>query len=305
MPNIEPITRQEKILAGEDIKPITRMEYFLKEAASGGGGGGGTPSADTSDAWKTMTVKPTYERKAVVPEQTVVLYNGVGTVTGCDFGGLSDGDTAYFHVNFAGSDFYGVYYYTTIIDGEMGFSEYPTWQSGYAYIKADGTVYQPMVSAYPTVSGSCYVEAYVAKFVEASWEAGVRIFDFSAYAPLVKDVPSTGGGTVPFDSSINTLAFKDTSDNTYTPSSRQFIFADEAFKYRAPMIAYSDYSWRLVGDVYESVAVSATLPGYYSVAEPTPFYEIDIPSGSGSAYVYYVFPRDTNLEYIPGGDVAQ
>lgn len=267
----------------------------------GGGGGGGTPPADTGDAWKTMTAKPTYERKAVVPEQTVVLSNGVGTATGCDFSGLSDGDTAYFHINFAGTDYYGVYYYTAIIDGEMGFSESPTWQSGYAYVKADGTIYQPMVSAYPTVSGSFYVEAYVAKSVEASWENGIRVVDFRAYAPLVKDVPSTDGGTVQFDSSINTLAFKDASGNNYTPSSGQVVFADDAFKYHAPMIAYSDTSWRLVGAVYEAVAVSTTSSGYYSVAEPTPFYQIEIPIGSGSASVYFVFPRDTNLKFIPGG----
>ena len=38
---MEPITRSEKILNGEDLEPITRMEYFLKKAAQGGGDGGG------------------------------------------------------------------------------------------------------------------------------------------------------------------------------------------------------------------------------------------------------------------------
>jgi hypothetical protein len=42
---LEPITRQEKIIAGQDLTPITRMEMFLKEyggsGGSGGGGGGG------------------------------------------------------------------------------------------------------------------------------------------------------------------------------------------------------------------------------------------------------------------------
>ena len=36
---LEPITRQEKIIAGEDLTPITRMEKFLKDF----GGGGGEP----------------------------------------------------------------------------------------------------------------------------------------------------------------------------------------------------------------------------------------------------------------------
>lgn len=44
MEKIYPITRQEKILAGKDIEPITRLEYFLKQAGSGGGGGGGVQS---------------------------------------------------------------------------------------------------------------------------------------------------------------------------------------------------------------------------------------------------------------------
>lgn len=38
---LKPITRQEKIIAGQDLTPITRMEKFLKQF---GGGGGGLPS---------------------------------------------------------------------------------------------------------------------------------------------------------------------------------------------------------------------------------------------------------------------
>ena len=42
---LEPITRKEKIIAGQDLTPITRMEKFLKNFG-GGGGGGGASSAD-------------------------------------------------------------------------------------------------------------------------------------------------------------------------------------------------------------------------------------------------------------------
>ena len=38
---LEPITRQEKIIAGQDLTPITRMEMFLKEYGGSGGSGGG------------------------------------------------------------------------------------------------------------------------------------------------------------------------------------------------------------------------------------------------------------------------
>ena len=50
---LEPITRQEKIIAGQDLTPITRLEMFLKNFGGGGGGSGGglfvvTVSADES-----------------------------------------------------------------------------------------------------------------------------------------------------------------------------------------------------------------------------------------------------------------
>ena len=57
---LEPITRQEKIIAGQDLEPITRMEMFLKNFGGGGGGGGSgedgatfTPSvsADGTLSW--------------------------------------------------------------------------------------------------------------------------------------------------------------------------------------------------------------------------------------------------------------
>lgn len=39
MPELEPMNRTEALLAGEDLEPTNRLEYFLKEAGSGGGGG--------------------------------------------------------------------------------------------------------------------------------------------------------------------------------------------------------------------------------------------------------------------------
>lgn len=44
---LEPITRQEKIIAGQDLTPITRMEMFLKNF--GGSGGGSVPKPLTYD----------------------------------------------------------------------------------------------------------------------------------------------------------------------------------------------------------------------------------------------------------------
>lgn len=39
MPDLEPIIRKEMIIAGEDLEPITREEWFLKKYAGGGSGG--------------------------------------------------------------------------------------------------------------------------------------------------------------------------------------------------------------------------------------------------------------------------
>lgn len=36
--NLSPIVREERLLAGEDLEPATRLEYFLKQAGSGGSG---------------------------------------------------------------------------------------------------------------------------------------------------------------------------------------------------------------------------------------------------------------------------
>ena len=38
---LEAITRQEQIIAGKDLQPVTRMEFFLKAYGGGGSGGGG------------------------------------------------------------------------------------------------------------------------------------------------------------------------------------------------------------------------------------------------------------------------
>lgn len=34
--NLSPVVREERLLAGEDLEPANRLEYFLKQAGSGG-----------------------------------------------------------------------------------------------------------------------------------------------------------------------------------------------------------------------------------------------------------------------------
>ena len=79
---LEPITRQEKIIAGQDLTPITRMEMFLKQFGGGGGGlpSGGAPyqqlvTDGTGNAkWEDRLA---YETDPIIaevfPEQTVAV----------------------------------------------------------------------------------------------------------------------------------------------------------------------------------------------------------------------------------------
>lgn len=54
---LEPITRQEQIISGKDLQPITRMEKFLKDYGGGGSGGGAQPDWNQNDPTKPDYVK--------------------------------------------------------------------------------------------------------------------------------------------------------------------------------------------------------------------------------------------------------
>ena len=65
---LEPITRKEKIIAGQDLTPITRLEKFLKNF---GGGGGSVPKPLTYDYMPEGYPKKTVEAVPVMAEQEV------------------------------------------------------------------------------------------------------------------------------------------------------------------------------------------------------------------------------------------
>lgn len=77
---LEPITRQEKIIAGQDLTPITRMEKFLKQFGGGGGGlpSGGAPyqqlvtDGDGNAKWEDRTHYQ-YEQTVGIQEESVAF----------------------------------------------------------------------------------------------------------------------------------------------------------------------------------------------------------------------------------------
>ena len=82
---LEPITRQEKIIAGQDLTPITRMEKFLKDF---GGGGGAQSDWNQNDSTQPDYVKnrPFYTGNPVetvpVEESTVSFASADGVYIG-------------------------------------------------------------------------------------------------------------------------------------------------------------------------------------------------------------------------------
>ena len=67
---LEPITRQEKIIAGQDLTPITRLEMFLKNF---GGGGGSVPKPLTYDYMPEGYPKKTTRTVTLMEEQELAF----------------------------------------------------------------------------------------------------------------------------------------------------------------------------------------------------------------------------------------
>lgn len=78
---LEPITRQEQIVAGKNLKPITRMEKFLKKYGSSGGGVVEIPII-WNDEQDDFTVGKTFAemREAIDRGSTVVLKDNLGSL---------------------------------------------------------------------------------------------------------------------------------------------------------------------------------------------------------------------------------
>lgn len=82
---LEPITRQEKIIAGQDLTPITRLEKFLKQYGGSSGSGGGTVLDENGKLLNSVLPEGyPYETEPIltelIPGQTVtfIVQGGMG-----------------------------------------------------------------------------------------------------------------------------------------------------------------------------------------------------------------------------------
>ena len=76
---LEPITRQEKIIAGQDLTPITRLEKFLKNF---GGGGGSVPKPLTYDYMPEGYPSKTVQTTTLMEEQELAFDTDVSASAG-------------------------------------------------------------------------------------------------------------------------------------------------------------------------------------------------------------------------------
>lgn len=80
---LEAITRQEQIIAGKDLQPVTRMEFFLKAYGGGGSGGGAQPDWNQNDSTAADYIKnrPFYTAhgETVILEERTVSFTGNGS----------------------------------------------------------------------------------------------------------------------------------------------------------------------------------------------------------------------------------
>ena len=109
---LEPITRQEKIIAGQDLTPITRMEMFLKQY--GGGGGGGSADAVLYTAQTITDAQKKQARENIDASSAEFVINGTvnsGDTVTLDktFGQIQEainaGKKALIKVNYIGFNF--------------------------------------------------------------------------------------------------------------------------------------------------------------------------------------------------------
>ena len=197
---LEPITRKEKIIAGQDLTPITRMEKFLKQF--GGGGGGSVPKPLTYDY-----MPEGYPTKAVqtmtLMEEQEVAFSDMGGVYGAvltDALNLVEGQT--YTVNWDGTEY-------ECVCGAIG----PTLYIGNAAIMGGSYTGEPFICGYNT-------EHAAGQFATLDTSASHTI-----------SVKTTGETVTPMAEEFlpaTVAEIKETADNAQTAANNAQTAADNA-----------------------------------------------------------------------------
>lgn len=103
---LEAITRQEQIIAGKDLQPVTRMEFFLKAYGGGGSGGGGSVPKPLTfdympDGYPTKSVQTT----TLMEEQELAFTSAMGVYTATLTNAFEVVDGQTYTVNWDGTEY--------------------------------------------------------------------------------------------------------------------------------------------------------------------------------------------------------
>lgn len=268
---IDPVTRKERILSGEDIEPVTRLEYFLKNAV-GGGGGSSLPSYTSADIGKVLTLGEDAEhhvQKTVVPEQSITLESGgpinhatFGVDSGVDFDffeNVSVGDKCY--ISIGGAD-------AVEITAENVYGQ-PLFHVGDYYVGYSSMFNGTGVASF-TETGSVTVSAYAITLpIVADWRDIMFV--------LNKDfLSSTVGETTELYAMLKaaydngaTLYIRDTSSHSTGEIYHMDYDADND-KFVAHV------SWIFEGTVVELFYGTYTIDPLQSTGQKTPLYHVEI-----------------------------
>lgn len=140
---LEAITRQEQIIAGKDLQPVTRMEFFLKAYGGGGSGGGAQPDWKQNDSTAADYVKNRTHYEESTYTDYVLNAGGteivgfsipeVGETVTVKINGVESADT----VKTGTSSFIGSYKYIGTID----FDSLQAGGTGWIVAENQGMVY--------------------------------------------------------------------------------------------------------------------------------------------------------------------
>lgn len=288
MSDLTAITRKEKIISGEDLKPITREEMFLQKYRGSGGGGGASVQPDWNENNETAAgfVKNRTHYKYIgevdlVPETSEIDFNNSGAAAimkgGLGYTELTEGNT------------YNVY-----------------WNGAkYANLVAKSTTFN-----LGDVEGTILPAVGIGNLALFSSEALNTGESFSyVYLPSypmvgISDIAGNDDNPVTFRLTENVEAYEP-FDGRYLPKGLGYIIKEGA------QTATNTLTWDGNTEGLENISVDATV-GYFKVTDTAPSISdfvgstlvASTPGGEMSFEITEDLILDGTAEGVPGFMVA-